>query len=117
MKTSFCCEFDILHFIVYGKKINQVVIVSYHIPETLSIKYSSKPPPPKNPRAFPVYQEIISSFHSSRDKSLIPSLFPSWRQVSFSSLDISREKISNLCCMVFQPLCEYSATLPMFVYL
>ena len=104
-------------FYCLWKKINQVVIVSYHIPETLGIKYSSKPPPPKNPRAFPVYQEIISSFHSSRDKSLIPSLFPSWRQVSFSSLDISREKISNLCCMVFQPLCEYSATLPMFVYL
>ena len=42
----------IWYFTFYGKRLYQVVIVSYHIPETLSIKYSSKPPPPKIPALF-----------------------------------------------------------------
>ena len=44
----------IWYFTFYGRKKTKSGrhIVSYHIPETLGIKYSSKPPPPKIPALF-----------------------------------------------------------------
>ena len=43
---------NLIFYILWKKTKSGRHIVSYHIPETLGIKYSSKPPPPKIPALF-----------------------------------------------------------------